>query len=309
MNINKVAENTYAVDAGVFGVRGFTSVYLLVGDTLALIDSGSPKSTPLILESINSLGYNPKDVTKIILSHIHFDHGSGAGELLKFMPQASVYAHYSGCKHLIDPSRLTISAKKVFGKKIEEWYGWFAFVPKERIVPINDGDIIELGANHKLRVLETSGHAKHEICLYDPASGGLFVGDEAGIYFPEASAIIPASPPPDFDPDHNIETIKRLQALRPEQLFFAHYLTTKVVDETLRAYIDILSSWKKIVEGALNERLDFDAIVNSLIIHAAKVLKGIERREDLHAFIRDHHIPMCANGYIHYFKKITFRQK
>jgi glyoxylase-like metal-dependent hydrolase (beta-lactamase superfamily II) len=309
MSTIKVAEHTFAIDPVLWGIQGHTSIYLLVGETLALIDSGAPKAITLILKSINSLGYNPKDVTKIILSHIHFDHGSGAGELLKFMPQASVYVHYNGCKHLIDPSRLTRSAKMIFGKKVEEWYGWFAPVPKERIVPVNDGDIIDLGANYKLKVLATSGHAKHGICLYDPASGGLFVGDEAGVYFPEIPAIIPASPPPDFDPAHNIETIKRLQALRPKQLFFAHYLTTKLADETLRAYIDLLNSWKKIVEDALNERIGFDAIVNSLKINLAKVLKDIERHEALHSWIMDYHIPACASGYIHYFKKINFRQK
>jgi glyoxylase-like metal-dependent hydrolase (beta-lactamase superfamily II) len=303
VHIYKVAEDTYAIDPALFDIREFTSVYLLVGDSLTLIDSGSPKSAPLILNGIQSLGYSPKDVTRIILSHIHFDHGSGAGELLKFMPRAIVYVHHKGYKHLIDPSRLTASAERVFGKMIEEWYGGFAPIPKEKIISGNDGDIIDLGGNRKLKVLATSGHARHEICLYDPAIGGLFAGDEAGIYFPYGPAIIPTSPPPDFDPDQNIKTIKQLQALKPEMLLFAHYLTTKAVDKTLRASMDALASWKEIVGEGLREGLDFDAIVNSLRTQTIKALEFIKNREDLLSWIMDYHIPMCASGYINYLTK------
>ena len=302
MNIQKVAEGTYAIDPVIFGIQEFTSVYLLIGDTLALIDSGSPKSAPLILNGIRALGYRPEDVSWIILSHIHFDHASGAGELLKFMPQARVYVHYKGYNHILDPSRLTASAKRVFGDMIDKWYGGFTPVPKEKAISGNDGEIINLGRNRKLKVLATSGHAKHGICLYDPTIGGLFTGDEAGVYFPSGPAIIPTSPPPDFDPDHNLKTIKKLQDLKPKMLLFAHYSVTKAVDKTLKIYMDTLISWKEAVKEGIQKGFNFDEIVKVLKSHATKTLDCIKDREDLFSWIMSYHIPMCAEGYIYYLK-------
>lgn len=299
----EVAKDTYVIDPRFFGITEFTSVYLLVGDTLALFDSGSPKSAPLILNGIRSLGYRPEDVTRIIVSHIHFDHGSGAGELLKYMPRARVYVHPKGKRHLIDPSRLTRSSFKVFGEMLDEWYGGFAAVQEQRITQVDDGDTIDLGGNRELRVIATSGHAKHGICLYDPTTGGLFTGDEAGIYFPSGPSIIPTTPPPDFDPDHNIETVKQLKALQPKALFFAHYSATEEVDKTLNSSMEALASWKEIVGECIRKGLNFDNIVKALRAEAARALEPIENKKDMLSWIMDHHIPMCAMGYIHYFTK------
>ena len=305
MSNHKVADGTYIIDPLLFGIREFTSVYLLEGETLALVDSGSPRSAPLILKGIESLGFSPKDVTKIILTHIHFDHGSGAGELLKFMPRATVYVHHKGSKHLIDPSRLTESAKRVFGKMIDKWYGGFSAVQNEKIVTVDNGDIIDLGNKRKLRVLATPGHAKHEICLFDSGTEGLFTGDEAGIYFPYVPAVIPTSPPPDFDPDQNVKTIQQLQAMKAKILLFAHYSTTKAVDKTLTSSIEILTSWKEIVGESLRMGCDFDDMVKSLRKQTGRVLGSIKDREGILSWIMDYHIPMCVSGYVYYFKSIT----
>ncbi|MDY6973731.1 MAG: MBL fold metallo-hydrolase [Thermodesulfobacteriota bacterium] len=297
----RIAKDTYIIDPVFFDVPEFTSVYLLVADTLALFDCGSPKSVPLILDGIRSLGYRPEDVTRIIVSHIHFDHASGAGELLKYMPGATVCVHPKGSKHLVDPSRLTKSSSKVFGEMLDKWYGGFASVQEHRIMEVDDGDTIDIGRSRALRVIATSGHARHGICLYDPITEGLFTGDEAGIYFPTGPRIIPTTPPPDFDPDHNIETIRQLLALNPKMLFFAHYSATPDVDTTLNSSMEILASWKEIVGECIREGLDFEDIVKALRVETAKLLEPIHNRKDMFSWIINHHIPMCAMGYIHYF--------
>jgi glyoxylase-like metal-dependent hydrolase (beta-lactamase superfamily II) len=306
MNPFRVAENTFALDPLVFGLEGFTSVYVLAGKTLALVDSGSPKSTTTIIDGIRACGYDPKDVSKIILSHIHFDHGSGAGALLPHFPQAMVYVHENGHKHLTDPSRLTKSAKKVFGSLIDEWYGDFRRVPAERVVILRDGDRIDLGGERILTVIETPGHAKHQLCIYDPVLGGIFTGDEAGVYFPEIDAIIPTSPPPDFDPDVNTRSVRRLLDLNPERVLFAHYLTAPSAMDVLRRYIGVVEDWKKIVAEGMDRELDFEGIVQLIRTEAYKTLKPLEQRKNLFSWIFNHHIPMCVKGYVHYFKKNVF---
>ena len=309
MDAVQVAKNTYAIDPVIFGIEKFTSVYLLVGDTLALVDSGSPKSTTIILNGIRSLGYDPKDVTKIILSHIHFDHGSGAGALLNYLPQAMVYVHGKGYNHLVNPSRLTKSARAVFGTLIDEWYGDFSPVPPEKIISLKDNDSIELGTERSLTVIESQGHAKHEICLYDSSVRGIFTGDEAGVYFPECDVIIPTSPPPDFNPDLNVRSISRLKSLNPELLFFAHYLTAESANSVLERYVAVLEAWNDIVVEGLRRQAGLDDIVRLLRAEVQDMLKPIEHRKELFTWILDHHIPMCVRGYVHHFQKKGFDYK
>ena len=55
------------------GVRG-SNVYLLVGDELALIDTGMPGNTDNIIKYIKELGREPEDLASIIMTHGHIDH-------------------------------------------------------------------------------------------------------------------------------------------------------------------------------------------------------------------------------------------
>lgn len=305
MSAVRVGKNTYAIDPLIWDVPGFTSVYLLVGETMALVDSGSARSATTIIGEIRSLGYDPKDVNKIILSHIHFDHGSGAGKLLEWMPSAIVYVHQNGYKHLVDPSRLTQSAKKVFGTLIDEWYGGFSRVPEERIIQVKDCDVIELGFERNLRVIETQGHAKHGICLYDSSIRGLFTGDEAGMYFPECDVVIPTTPPPDFDPDLNMRTVAGLKALNADMLLFAHHLVTPASSRILDRYSEMVKHWKHII--ASHRHQSFDTVVCALREETRAILKPLEHNQKLVSWILEHHIPMCVKGYIHYFQVAEIR--
>jgi glyoxylase-like metal-dependent hydrolase (beta-lactamase superfamily II) len=300
---SKVAEDTYIIDPEVFDIKNFTCVYVLASDSLTLVDSGSPKSVPLILNGLKSLGFTPEDVTRIIISHLHFDHASGAGELLSYMPQAKVYVHPAGYDHLVDPSRLIKSAKKVFGKMIDIWYGGFAPVDKNKIVPVDEGDIIDLGNSRQLKVYATPGHAKHGICLYDTFLDGLFTGDETGVYIPDSRSVIPTTPPPDFDPEVNMESIKRLRAINPGMLLFSHYKTTKNVDKFFAKSMELLSRWKKIVKNGIDNNLDFEKIVTILRTDTEAELGPKRNNQKAISWLMEYHIPMCAKGYLHYFAK------
>lgn len=74
----KIAEGIYYIDAEVFGISGFTSVYLIVGEEMALIEAGPSKSSRIIIEGIKRLGFEPCDISYLIVTHIHLDHGGGS---------------------------------------------------------------------------------------------------------------------------------------------------------------------------------------------------------------------------------------
>jgi metallo-beta-lactamase class B len=54
------------------------------GEGLILIDAGMPSQTYLIFEGIRSLGLNPKNIKKVLLTHGHFDHCGGMTAILAY---------------------------------------------------------------------------------------------------------------------------------------------------------------------------------------------------------------------------------
>jgi metallo-beta-lactamase class B len=78
---------------GVYNVGGnaWMAAYLIdTGDGLVLIDTEIQECLYLILENIRTLGYDPKDITNIFITHAHIDH-IGSVAALKAMTGAKVW--------------------------------------------------------------------------------------------------------------------------------------------------------------------------------------------------------------------------
>lgn len=80
-----IAERVYYV-----GSRWVGSFLLDSGAGFILIDCGMPQTLYLLLESIRTLGFDPRDVRLILISHAHFDH-AGAAEALRRYTGAKLY--------------------------------------------------------------------------------------------------------------------------------------------------------------------------------------------------------------------------
>src|SRR3990172_5310798 len=114
----RAARDTYLVDARMYSIPGFLSVYWIAAERPALMEGGQATSAPAILEGIWALGFNPQEAAYIFVSHLHMDHYGGAGHLLQEMPRARVVIHQRSARHLVDPSRI-ISA--ILQSEGEEW--------------------------------------------------------------------------------------------------------------------------------------------------------------------------------------------
>ena len=55
---------------------------------------------------------------------------------------ADVYVHHVGARHLVDPSRLLASAKRIYGDAMDRLWGETLPAPAERIRSLQDGDRI-----------------------------------------------------------------------------------------------------------------------------------------------------------------------
>ncbi|MFH1624951.1 MAG: MBL fold metallo-hydrolase [Pseudomonadota bacterium] len=302
-NGKKLPGDIYAIDAKVFGISNFTSVYVIAGEELALIETGPTKSAPAIIQGMRGFGFNPRDVSYIVVTHIHLDHGGGAGVLAREMPKAKVVVHEKGARHMIDPTRLVESSKRVFGDLIDEWYGEVLPVEEGRVMSVRGGEEIDLGKGQRLRLIDSPGHANHHICIYSEKEKGLFTGDAVGVYLPDRDVLIPTTPPPEFDPDINVETIKGFLNLDLNCLLFSHFGITGKVHETLNMSIDWLIKWKDSVSHMMEKDTSLEDVTERFREDTREVLGGAKGIEDLYQWVMAHHIPMCAAGYLNYFKR------
>ena len=63
------------------GVEGVAAYLITTSDGHILIDGGLEASAPRILHSIRALGFRPRDVKYLLVSHAHFDHAGGLAAL------------------------------------------------------------------------------------------------------------------------------------------------------------------------------------------------------------------------------------
>ena len=293
--ISEIADSIYSIDVEMWTFE-YTSVYLVVGDRIALIETGLSSSSGKILEGIKQLGFRYENIDFIIVTHIHLDHAGGAGVVAKELSSAKVVVHKDGAKHLINPSRLIHSSTKALGE-FSKTYDLDKIVPvtQSRVEPVDEGNIIDLGSR-KLEVLWTPGHAPHHICLYDDRSKGMFVGDAVGIYYPREDLLKPTTPPPDFDVEVVIETIERLKKVEAEVLFFSHFGPNHEVGNTLESGIREIKRWEKEIWQWLKEQ-DFAYAVDKLADELNRELPHLPR------WINEQLAPMMVSGYLNYFKR------
>lgn len=220
--IHEEAPGVTRIDHG-WGGPGFIASYLVEdGGELALIEAGPASTLEALLAGIRAAGYDPADLSHILLTHIHLDHAAGAGQLARIAPGAAVHVHPLGAPHLADPSRLLASAARLYGDMMDALWGTMLPVPAERLRTPADGEAIRVGAR-SLLALETPGHAAHHFAFHDPDAGLVFTGDVGGIRMDRAPHVRPPTPPPELDTPAWLASIDRLRSLEPRMLLPTHF--------------------------------------------------------------------------------------
>ena len=80
------------------------SVWYIEGPSPALLDPGPTVVAEETLQALRDLGYDPGAIEYVVPSHIHVDHGGGAGWLVRELPKASVVVHTRGAPYVVNPS-------------------------------------------------------------------------------------------------------------------------------------------------------------------------------------------------------------
>jgi glyoxylase-like metal-dependent hydrolase (beta-lactamase superfamily II) len=263
--ITALGHEVFQIDTRMAGYEGITAGYLIRSDRPCLVETGTAPSAPVVRDALARLGIGAGDLAAVVVTHIHLDHGGGAGDIAAMYPAAQVFVHQRGARHLADPSRLMASARQVYGDALDRFFGVLAPVPADRIVALEDTGTIDLGGGRRLDSYHSPGHAKHHVGLLDSASGDLYTGDAAGVYIPDTADLRPATPPPDFDLEVALASLRRFAALQPTRLLFSHYGPVTDPARTLDRSAEEIRVWVEETRRARAAGLDLDHAVAMVV--------------------------------------------
>lgn len=317
LSLRQVVSGLYEMDSLYLDWQSFAACYILEKDgEVAFIETNTNHSVPLFLRSLEKLGLSQDRVKYIIVTHIHLDHAGGAGKLMSMFPRARLVVHPRGARHMVDPGRLISSVKQVYGDaKYRKLYGDILPVSEDRLRVANDGDILNLGLGH-LRIMETPGHARHHLVVFDPDTKSLFSGDSFGIGYPRFCSgnshwIFPSTAPVQFDPEYTKKSLKSIVDLEPARILLTHFGSLEDVGaahQQLNDWIDFMVERAHfLVKSNPNTKDLTTRLTDDFWAHADSSLKQFRGRglsvEDRKFLKLD--IDLNAQGVAHYIQRIS----
>jgi glyoxylase-like metal-dependent hydrolase (beta-lactamase superfamily II) len=240
------------------GAERVIGSYLLeTDDGLALFDCGPSSCIEQLERGLHGRGVSLTDIRHLLLSHIHLDHAGAAGVLVRKHPALLVHVSEIGATHLVDPSRLEASARRLYGETFDELWGELASVPAENVQVV--------GARVAgLECFPSPGHARHHVC-YLAEDGTLYAGDAAGVRVAPDPIVLPPTPPPDYDLETWLETIGEIERRRPVRLALIHFGVFDDVSRHLGELRDGLHEWTAWVEEGITED-EFDRRIRERLV-------------------------------------------
>jgi glyoxylase-like metal-dependent hydrolase (beta-lactamase superfamily II) len=219
-------------------------------DGPALFDCGPTSTLPALEAGLAEHGLRIEEIRHLLLSHIHLDHAGAAGPLVRRHPGLTVWVSEVGAPHLVDPSRLERSARRLYGDSFDPLWGELAPVPEEN-VRIATGDVLGW------ETFPTVGHASHHVSYF--RDGTLLAGDAAGVRMPGASYVLPVSPPPDVDVEGWHASVAAMRARTPERLALIHFGVHEDVDAHLDRLELELERWAERVGAGMEQQAFVEA--------------------------------------------------
>lgn len=277
--------------------------YLLRGrDAVVLIESG-PGSTVAGLEAgLAEEGLSPRDVTHVLLTHIHLDHAGAAGWLAR--QGAEIYVHPVGAPHMVHPEKLLASAARIYGDKMESLWGEFLPVPEDKLHIANDLDEIEISGLRFLS-LNTPGHAEHHHAyLFEDVC---FTGDVGGVRIPGYQYLRVPMVPPELHLERWRQSLRRLREQKFTYIAPTHFGVHDDPEWQLREVEKGLDDAERWLEQTMSEDPEppVEALRQSFTEWMEEQAAEIGMSEDvIHAYQLANPPGMSADGLLRYWKKV-----
>jgi glyoxylase-like metal-dependent hydrolase (beta-lactamase superfamily II) len=255
-------------------------------DGPALVDCGPTSCLPALRAALAARGVELRDLRHLLLSHIHLDHAGAAGSIVREHPQLTVHVSGVGAPHLVDPSRLEASARRLYGDTFDELWGELAPVPEENVRVVEERVV-------GLECIPAPGHAWHQVS-YLHQDGTLYNGDAAGVRIAPGRFVFAPTPPPEIDLEAWVRTIGELERRAPARIAVIHFGVFDDVERHLAALRETLHSWSERVAHGMDE---------PTFVAAARADVAASDPEELEAYARAAPYWHCFLGLERYWRK------
>ena len=258
ISINRHSENIFWFDLSPNKELEFISIYLVVDDKIALIETGPACSLDNLVSGIKSARLKLEDVDYVVPTHIHLDHFGGGGHIMELCKNAKALVPPKAYKHVSNIEKWWQGSSDFLGK-VAQLYGKPKPIPEDRLISAEDGFEVSLGGFY-LKAVHTPGHAPHHITwIYGDEA---FVGDSAGLWYPDIGSSFPVTPGY-YRHDLALKSIKKMESLNLKNIFYTHFgprLVYNTFEETKKEF----ELWMNIVEKGYNEQLSSKEILRIL---------------------------------------------
>jgi len=195
------------------------AAYLIRHSSGAVLVECGPGSCRAGLEAgLAKEGLSPRDITHVLLTHIHLDHAGAAGWWSR--QGAEIIVHPVGAPHMLNPEKLLASAARIYGERMESLWGEFLPVNGDRLRVVQDAEEIVIG-NLKFVALNTPGHAEHHyVYLFEDIC---FSGDIGGVRIPGYRYLRVPMPPPELHLERWRESLSKLRKQKFARIAPTHF--------------------------------------------------------------------------------------
>jgi glyoxylase-like metal-dependent hydrolase (beta-lactamase superfamily II) len=235
----------HLIDLQHLGRTQVIASFLLAGDEPALVDCGPTSCLGGLEAGLAEKGLEVEDLRHLLLTHIHLDHAGATGALVRRNPKLHVYVSEIGAPHLVDPSRLDASARRLYGNDFDRLWGELVPVPEENVHVVGS-ELLGLGA------WPTPGHASHHVSFLSEG-GTCYSGDVTGVVIAPSTLIAPVCPPPDVDLEAWERSLDSIAARKPERLCLPHFGVVEEPAEHVEGTRGRLREWAERVRGGMSE--------------------------------------------------------
>ena len=220
-----------------------------------LVETGPHSTFPQLKAALVGHDVAIEDIRHVFLTHIHLDHAGAAWAFAQH--GARIYMHPAGAPHMIDPTKLLQSAKRIYQDEMDRLWGDLQPIPQENIEIVEDGAHIQIG-DTMLHAWHTPGHASHHIAWQ--VEKAIITGDVAGIKI-NNGPVMPPCPPPDINIEDWQASIQKLKDLDCNTFYLTHYGKVEDTKHHLEALENRLLQWANWIHPYWKNRVDMAKVV------------------------------------------------
>ena len=280
--------------------HAIASYLIRQGDAVVLVESGPGSTLPALEAGLAQEGLSPRDVTHVLLTHIHLDHAGASGWLAQ--QGATIYVHPIGAPHMLNPEKLIASATRIYGDRMDTLWGEFLPVPENQLIMAKDAEEIKIG-DLRFTPLNTPGHAEHHyVYLFEDIC---FSGDVGGVRIPGYQYLRVPMPPPELHLERWHQSIALLQKQNFKTIAPTHFGMFDDVTWHLNEVdkgLDTASRW---LEEVMPAAPPIDELRQSYTDWVMKEGEQMGLTEDVvRAYELANPLGMSADGLLRYWNKV-----